>query len=48
MANNDRDVILELVSIKDSSLNDVERATSVEEINKIVEKAVNDFNACLK
>jgi tetratricopeptide (TPR) repeat protein len=48
MANNDRDVILELVSIKDSSLNDVERAMSVEEINKIVEKAVNDFNACLK
>ena len=48
MANDDRDVILELVSIKDSSLNDVERATSVEEINKIVEKAVNDFNACLK
>ena len=48
MANDDRDVILELVSIKDASLNDIERATSVEEINKIVEKAVNDFNACLK
>ena len=47
-ANNNRELILLIVEIKDSSLNSVEKAKSVEEIKTIVEKTKSDFENCFE
>ncbi len=45
-ANGDRATIIDLVEIKDASLNDVERATTVEKIQKYVVNAEKSFENC--
>lgn len=47
-ANNNRDIIISLVDIKDFTLNAIENAKSVDEINALVEKAKTDFANCFK
>lgn len=47
-ANDNRDIILALVAIKDAALNDVEKANTTEEINAVVGKAKADFVKCFE
>ena len=47
-AKNDRSILIKLVAVKDEALNSVEKATSTNEINRIIENTKEAFEKCLK
>ena len=47
MANNDRDILIALVEIKDATFNAIEIAESVDEIKSLVQNAKDGFAKCL-